>query len=133
MSDYIPYSEQLKRQEWKDKKDHLIAIRGSICEDCGRRRKVEPHHKYYESKRMAWDYPDDCFKLLCRECHQHTTLALTSLLYTVGSFTGDQLVTLTESLQVAVIESSPDIVHNWLLYCLSDLSKVQVSRAEVGL
>jgi len=28
------------------------------------------HHRYYVSGRMPWEYPDWCFKTLCKQCHE---------------------------------------------------------------
>ena len=29
------------------------------------------HHKYYESGKLAWEYPDDVLVTLCRDCHEN--------------------------------------------------------------
>lgn len=33
---------------------------------------LQLHHRYYiNDGRKAWEYDDDCFQVLCRECHEH--------------------------------------------------------------
>lgn len=28
------------------------------------------HHSWYESKKKAWEYDNDCYKVLCEFCHE---------------------------------------------------------------
>ncbi len=28
------------------------------------------HHTYYVRNTLPWDYPDDCFQVLCKNCHE---------------------------------------------------------------
>ena len=30
---------------------------------------LQLHHQYYILGRLAWEYEDDCFKVLCKDCH----------------------------------------------------------------
>ena len=113
--------------EWKALRQRLYRDRNYTCEDCGRTgHKLNLHHKYYQSKREPWDYPDDCFKVLCEECHEHTTEALSSLLYTLGSFSGDQLVDVQCSLQVAVSTHGAQAIGTWLVIILESYEDTRV-------
>ena len=128
------YARKLRDPQWKALRQRLFSERDYTCQDCGRVfgvRKLQLHHKYYESKREPWNYPDDCFKVLCAECHQLTTEALISMNYALGAFTGDQLVDISGALINAICDSGDArIVANWLNLCLSDLNRVEISLKE---
>lgn len=125
------YSTKLKDPKWKALKSRLLRERGFLCEDCERQphlaSSLHLHHKYYDSCREPWEYPDDVFKLLCADCHELTTEALKSFLYTLGAFDGDQIVELGNLLQNAISDTGDAReVHNWLRACLDDINNLRL-------
>lgn len=63
------YKEQLKTDEWKEKRQEIIDIYGNRCVGCGCKSKIEVHHTRYFSGLMAWEYSNDNLAPLCPECH----------------------------------------------------------------
>lgn len=119
------YAEQLADPRWRAKRDQLLEKSSSECQDCGRVRPLQVHHTYYDSGRFAWDYPDDCFKLLCRDCHSLTTEAVKSLLYTMGKLDADQVIALTNALQNFFSERPQDkqALITWLVVVIESFSE----------
>lgn len=72
----MTYAEQLKQPEWIHKRLEILALRNFSCECCGvRHLKIQVHHRYYVSHRMAWEYPNFCYVAICDGCHENTTCA----------------------------------------------------------
>lgn len=121
---------------WIAQKNRIIEARGHLCQDCGLEQKsdwLHLQHTYYEPKREYDTYPDDTLKLLCPECHEHTTQALMTLNYTFGRFTADQVLEITESFQTAIAETAdPATVSNWVCLCLADVRRGSITFAEVA-
>ena len=71
---HVTYEEQLKQPEWLAKRQQFLGFDGVCCNSCGKTRYqiaiLELHHRYYQRCRMAWQYPDQAFLVLCRRCHQ---------------------------------------------------------------
>lgn len=127
----MTYLEQLATPEWKALRERLIKERGFRCEDCGIESDFysdfDLHHKYYESRRMSWLYPDDCFKVLCRTCHEGTTEGLKSLLYTFGYFDSGQIVQIGNAIQIAIVEGNEaSTVATLIEAVLSDTRRVRI-------
>ena len=68
------YRALYKRPEWKALRKRLIkpAPRCRRCPRYFRKRwwMLQLHHTYYVWGRDPWDYPDDCFLVVCRACHK---------------------------------------------------------------
>lgn len=60
------YAEYVLTPGWKDKKKHLRKKRGTMCEDCKKRKSVILHHITYA--RVLREREAD-LRLLCGECH----------------------------------------------------------------
>lgn len=58
--------------EWKEKRKEIMK-RDKCCTICGSISKLEVHHLAYIYDREPWDYPDEYFTTLCRNCHQQIT------------------------------------------------------------
>src|SRR5207302_2090561 len=59
------YAKLLKRREWREKSDAMIA-KSPRCEKCGRTgRRFAVHHRWYEYGRLPWDYPDEAYMIVC--------------------------------------------------------------------
>ena len=39
------------------------------------------HHTYYVRNTLPWNYPDSCFQVLCKSCHEKTHREKTILMY----------------------------------------------------
>lgn len=65
----ISYSEQLKHDLWKQKRNHIVAQRGNKCERCKNTENLQVHHIKYIKGRLAWEYSDDLLECLCGSCH----------------------------------------------------------------
>lgn len=66
----ISYREQLNHKFWKDKREHIINIRGNKCERCGSENFLQVHHKKYIKGKLAWEYEDKLLECLCGSCHK---------------------------------------------------------------
>ena len=65
----LTYQEQLQHSLWKEKSKYIKEQRNNKCEKCGSDKFLQTHHKYYEDKKLAWEYPDEAFECLCGRCH----------------------------------------------------------------
>lgn len=65
----ISYSEQLKHDLWKQKRNFIIKQRGNKCERCTNTENLQVHHIKYIKGRLAWEYDDDLLECLCGNCH----------------------------------------------------------------
>lgn len=72
----MTYPEQLKQPEWFHKRLEILVLRNFTCECCGIRKfRIQVHHRYYVSHRLAWEYPNFCYVAICDGCHETTTYA----------------------------------------------------------
>jgi hypothetical protein len=64
------YVKLLRRREWREKRDEIIA-KSPRCRKCGGRGgRLAVHHGYYDYGRLPWDYPDDAYMVVCSgHCH----------------------------------------------------------------
>lgn len=65
------YSEQIKSPKWQKKRLEVLNLRGFKCEECGdEEQQLHIHHRFYIKNRMAWEYDNDVFQVLCSDCHE---------------------------------------------------------------
>lgn len=69
------YSDLLRKDEWKSKREELLLECDSQCQWCKSTNNLQVHHKYYVmypngQKVMPWDYPNKAFMVLCDKCHK---------------------------------------------------------------
>lgn len=64
------YSELLLDPAWKEKREYVLRTQGRECNRCGSTSRLQIHHRYYRSGAKPWEYPDECFEVLCRPCHR---------------------------------------------------------------
>lgn len=65
------YHLALNTNRWRMKRVEIKAKHRYECDDCHlRRARLEVHHIEYERGRAPWDYPDENFAVLCRNCHE---------------------------------------------------------------
>ena len=61
--------------KWQKKRLEVLQRADFRCEECKDNTKnLHVHHRYYKKDSAPWDYPDDCFQCLCRECHRKKTI-----------------------------------------------------------
>ena len=64
------YLIQLTTEEWKNKREETLKLKGCACELCGSKDNLSVHHPYYISGHFAWEYPAKDLNVLCPVCHQ---------------------------------------------------------------
>lgn len=63
-------NEKLKDQRWENKRIEILNKRGCFCEICGGNDSIlDIHHRFYIRGREPWEYDNDVFQILCRNCH----------------------------------------------------------------
>lgn len=56
--------------KWEEKRQEIIAASFGECANCGAREdSLSVHHRYYETGKAAWDYPNESLIALCKSCH----------------------------------------------------------------
>lgn len=67
MSDFW---EQYKHPLWQKKRLEILEREHFTCEMCGSDDDpLHIHHVYYERGLKPWEYPDNCYRCLCKDCH----------------------------------------------------------------
>lgn len=67
----LSYSDKLKFNEWKEKKDLIFfrdRYRCMLCDDDTKL--LHCHHKKYINGTFPWEYDDSLLITLCEECHK---------------------------------------------------------------
>jgi 5-methylcytosine-specific restriction endonuclease McrA len=64
------YSKQLETKEWYSKRFEILERDRNTCQQCGCKKNLHVHHKWYEKGRMAWEYENDALITLCKPCHE---------------------------------------------------------------
>jgi len=68
------YLEQLKDPRWQKKRLEILNRDNFTCQCCGsKENELQVHHKYYDKKKLAWEYDNDCLITLCKDCHEYET------------------------------------------------------------
>lgn len=66
------YAEKLRDPRWQKKRLEILQLRGWKCVSCeDSEEELHVHHRYYISGRDPWEYPDWCYEVKCKSCHQH--------------------------------------------------------------
>ena len=59
-----------KDPRWQKKRLERFEAAGWECQQCrSKKKELNLHHYWYEKGSELWDYPDECFAVLCDECH----------------------------------------------------------------
>lgn len=74
--------EDYKKRPWKNLRLKIFKRDSFKCTHCESKKEIQCHHTYYINNRKLWDYPLDCFRTLCKDCHEdyHKKVTLTSLI-----------------------------------------------------
>lgn len=60
-----------KDPRWQQKRLDRFNAAGWTCQECcSKRNELNLHHYWYEKDHEPWDYPDECFAVLCDRCHK---------------------------------------------------------------
>lgn len=65
----MTYEQQLLDTRWLNKRDYILSTQGRMCVDCRSVNNLHVHHLTYEYPKLAWEYEDDNFVVLCDHCH----------------------------------------------------------------
>lgn len=64
------FGRQYRHPNWQKKRLHLFDAADWKCQGCGENTKeLHAHHINYEPGIKVWDYPDENFRVYCKECH----------------------------------------------------------------
>lgn len=96
----MEYSELLKDERWKRKRDEVLRRDNYECQikGCYSKKNLEAHHLFYLGNLNPWEYSNECLVTLCGYHHQeyHDLIAATEqrlclTLKTKGFMLGDLL------------------------------------------
>lgn len=63
------YQKLLMKKEWIEKRKEILKLHNKTCDKCGNTKCLNVHHKYYKFGLNPWEYPNDAFLVLCKDCH----------------------------------------------------------------
>lgn len=64
------YQEQLNDERWKKKRLRILKKFNFKCCLCGRNENLNVHHLSYKEGKLAWEYCDSNYVVLCKTCHK---------------------------------------------------------------
>jgi len=68
------YLKQLRDPRWQKKRLEILNRDNFTCQHClCKDKELQVHHRYYEKDKLAWEYDDNCFITLCKDCHKSET------------------------------------------------------------
>lgn len=68
--DLSKYSDQLKHENWKIKRNEILIRDNYECQLCFSDDILQVHHKSYLKNHLAWEYPNNYLITLCQKCHE---------------------------------------------------------------
>lgn len=110
----MPYRDKLKHQLWLEKTARLKKEADYTCNDCRFQfpeKKLESHHCWYEYGKEPWDYPDNCFLVLCRPCHGIRQKVQNSAQVVLGMFSRLLTVEELKVLTMELVAKRQDLEH----------------------
>lgn len=67
----LTYAQQLLHPNWQRKRLEILSNNGFQCQICfDENNTLHVHHKAYKKGAMAWEYENDNFLCLCKDCHE---------------------------------------------------------------
>lgn len=63
------YKFLLRDKRWFEKRNEILELYGKICKNCGSTKTLNVHHIYYNHSLKPWEYPNDAYLVLCKDCH----------------------------------------------------------------
>ena len=77
----VAYKEKFLDPRWQKKRLEILARDEFCCQMCfDPESTLHVHHRYYETAKDPWDYPDNALVTLCDECHECEHEAMKSAL-----------------------------------------------------
>lgn len=71
------YQQQLDDPRWQKKRLEILERESFACQECkAKDKKLNVHHNYYDKGKMAWEYNETCYDVLCDDCHEKRHKAL---------------------------------------------------------
>lgn len=67
----VNYKDQLADARWQKKKCEILNRDNFTCCKCGTKSNLNVHHISYDKGKLAWEYPNENFITLCKECHAY--------------------------------------------------------------
>jgi len=68
----MTYREKLRDRRWIQKREEILERDLWSCTECGAQdERLQVHHIIYQQGLEPWEYPDWCYKTLCRTCHEN--------------------------------------------------------------
>lgn len=110
----MSYSDRLKNPRWTTKSARLKSEADYICNDCRHQfpeKKLNTHHCWYEYGKEPWDYPDDCFLVLCKDCHGVRQKVQNSALVVLGMYSRLLTVEELKLLTMELVAKRQDFEH----------------------
>lgn len=111
----MSYSDKLKHDRWLALAHRLKFESGFVCNDCDHQfpeKKLEAHHCWYEYGREPWDYPDNCFMVLCKPCHKTRQKVQNSALVVLGMLARLLTVEELKILTMEMVAKRQDLEHD---------------------
>lgn len=66
----MTYSEKLRNPQWQKKRLEILSRDKFTCQLCtDKENELQVHHKVYKDGCEPWEYEDDNFITLCKDCH----------------------------------------------------------------
>jgi hypothetical protein len=70
MEKKLTYAEQLAHPKWQKKRLEILNRDMFTCQSCEAKDiTLHVHHKAYIKGKMAWEYDDEFYQSLCKDCH----------------------------------------------------------------
>lgn len=67
----LTYAQQLAHPNWQKKRLEILSNNGFQCQMCfDQDNTLHVHHKTYRKGAMAWEYENENFLCLCKDCHE---------------------------------------------------------------
>lgn len=72
--DYKMDNKQYLNPQWQKKRLEILERDEWCCQKCSdTKQTLHIHHRYYTKGKKIWDYPNEAFITLCKDCHKEET------------------------------------------------------------
>lgn len=71
----MEYTNELQHPLWQKSRLQILTRDNCACQFCSdQSTPLHIHHKYYQSGKKPWEYPDEALISACKHCHQCITI-----------------------------------------------------------
>lgn len=103
----LPYWQQMLDPRWQRRRLEIFNRDGFKCRECNSQTEtLSVHHSYYEKGVMAWEYPDEALRSVCRDCHKLRSEAERVLLRALHSFNAETLLRLSDTIEARLVDEA---------------------------